>query len=101
MVSQELRDLFVVSLHTLGGSAGNGRLREHLQWEDDQYLAVHAALIQDGKITAGRGRGGSVSLSAARPAAPDQPDVPTPASLAPLRRTPRNSSCTRRRSRTN
>ena len=57
--------------------------------------------IQDGKITAGRGRGGSVSLSAARPAAPDQPDVPTPASLAPLRRTPRNSSCTRRRSRTN
>ena len=76
MVSQELRDLFVATLGTLGGAAGNGRLREHLQWEDDQYLAVHAALIQDGKITAGRGRGGSVSLSAARPAAPDQPDMP-------------------------
>ena len=84
MVSQELRDLFVASLLTLGGAAGNGRLREQLQWEDDQYRAVHAALIQDGKITAGRGRGGSVSLSAARPAAPDQPDAPTPASAGPI-----------------
>ncbi len=84
MVSQELRDLFVATLATLGGVAGNGRLREHLQWEDDQYRAVHAALIQDGKITAGRGRGGSVSLSAARPAAPDQADVPTPAALVPI-----------------
>ncbi len=84
MVSQERRDQFVAALRTLGGSAGNGRLREHLQWEDDQYRAVHAALIQEGKITAGRGRGGSVSLSAAWPAAPNQPDVPTPAAPAPL-----------------
>lgn len=63
MVSQERRDQFVAALRTLGGSAGNGRLREQLGWEDDEYRAVHAALTQDGTVVPGRGRGGSVSLS--------------------------------------
>jgi len=36
MVSQERRDQFVAALGTLGGAAGNGRLREQLEWDDDQ-----------------------------------------------------------------
>ena len=48
MVSLERRDQFVAALRALGGAAGNGRLREQLGWEDDEYRAVHAALTQDG-----------------------------------------------------
>ena len=79
MVSQERRDQFVAALRTLGGSAGNGRLREQLGWEDDQYRAVHAALTQDGTVVPGRGRGGSVSLSTtwATPPPPAE-DAPAP-----------------------
>jgi hypothetical protein len=36
MVSPERRDQFVAALCTLGGAAGNGRLREQLEWDDDQ-----------------------------------------------------------------
>jgi type I restriction enzyme M protein len=51
------------ALEALGGSAGNGRLRELLGWEEDAYDAVRAALVASGQLIPGRGRGGSVSLA--------------------------------------
>ena len=44
-----------------GGSAGNGRLRELLTWEEATYEAVKASLLASGQLR--RGRGSSVSLA--------------------------------------
>ena len=57
-----LQERFVEQLEALGGSAGNGRLREALGWQEETYWQVHQELIDDGTIEPGRGRGGSVAL---------------------------------------
>jgi type I restriction enzyme M protein len=62
MVREALRQRFLAALRQSGGSAGNTRLCGELGWQDDTYWAVHAALIEEGVVEAGRGRGGSVSL---------------------------------------
>lgn len=62
MADQAQKDRFVAALTELGGSAGNGRLREALQWDEDVYNAVKDELVSEGIVTTGRGRGGSVSL---------------------------------------
>ncbi len=62
MADQAQKDRFVAALTELGGAAGNGRLREALQWDEAAYNVVKDELISDGVVTAGRGRGGSVSL---------------------------------------
>jgi type I restriction enzyme M protein len=54
---------FLGALKALGGSAGNGRLRELLGWEEAPYEAVKASLLVSGRVRTGRGRGGSVSLA--------------------------------------
>lgn len=59
---------FLNALLELGGSAGNGRLRETLGWDEATYDGVRLALIDAGQIKPGRGRGGSVSLADAEPA---------------------------------
>ncbi|MDE4134715.1 hypothetical protein PXK00_16480 [Phaeobacter sp. QD34_3] len=41
-------------------SIGNKSLREALGWDNDLYLAVRSKLIEDGQITTGKGRGGSI-----------------------------------------
>lgn len=84
MVREALRERFIETLKDLGGNAGNGRLRDALGWQDDTYWGVHAALIDDGTIIAGRGRGGSVALTrhAAKPAAPTAKAVRQPDLLA-------------------
>ena len=51
------------ALRELGGSAGNGRLRETLGWDEATYEGVRLALIDAGQIKPGRGRGGSVALA--------------------------------------
>jgi type I restriction enzyme M protein len=51
------------ALKALGGSAGNGRLRELLGWDEGTYEVVKAPLIATGNLITGRGRGGSVSLA--------------------------------------
>jgi type I restriction enzyme M protein len=86
MVREALRERFIETLKELGGSAGNGRLRETLGWQEETYWAVHAALLEEGTIVAGRGRGGSVALAgrAAEPepravSSPRQPDLLAPA----------------------
>lgn len=65
MAEQVQRDRFVAALKELGGSAGNGRLRDALQWDEAIYNAVKDELVAEGVVTPGRGRGGSVSLGGA------------------------------------
>lgn len=90
MARQVLKDKFVASLEELGGSAGNGRLREALGWAEETYDAVKAELIEENVILPGRGRGGSVRLAsaaeteaeetpvgAAPPTRPKAPRLPT------------------------
>jgi len=60
---EDLQEEFLGALQALGGSAGNGRLRELLTWEEAPYEAVKASLLATGQLRLGRGRGGSVSLA--------------------------------------
>ena len=62
MTDQGKRERFRRALAGLGGSAGNGKLRETLGWDEAEYDEVKRALIAEGAIVSGRGRGGSVSL---------------------------------------
>jgi type I restriction enzyme M protein len=62
MADDDRNEQFLTALSSLGGSAGNGRLRETLQWDETTYVAVQSALIASGSIIPGRGRGGSVRL---------------------------------------
>jgi type I restriction enzyme M protein len=84
---QALRDKFVAVLTELGGSAGNGRLRDSLGWAEATYDAVKGELIDDGVVIPGRGRGGSVSLAGAErtEAVQEKPPAPVRASAAPAR----------------
>jgi type I restriction enzyme M protein len=65
MADQAQNDQFVAALTSLGGSAGNGRLRETLQWDEETYAAVKDDLVAEGAVTPGRGRGGSVAIAGA------------------------------------
>ena len=55
---------FLVQLGNLGGSAGNGSLRDKLGWTEKTYKRVRQELLDIGSIEVGRGRGGSVKLIA-------------------------------------
>ena len=95
MVREALRERYLDTLKRLGGSAGNGRLRTELGWEENTYRQVHTALLDDGTIRPGRGRGGSVALAngeAAQPAlALDIPPPPVKVEqLKPEKRKPDN-----------
>jgi type I restriction enzyme M protein len=61
--ADERKDEFMGALAALGGSAGNGRLRSILEWDEDTYEAVRSELVNTGLVSPGRGRGGSVSLN--------------------------------------
>lgn len=60
---QESHAAFLGALNALGGSAGNGRLRELLEWDEATYQQVKTTLLARGTIVTGRGRGGSVALA--------------------------------------
>ena len=62
MSRQSSRDKFIAVLNELGGSAGNGKLRDRLGWAEAAYDNVKEALLAEGKIMTARGRGGSVAL---------------------------------------
>ncbi|MEI7953360.1 MAG: hypothetical protein WCH37_11905, partial [Synechococcaceae cyanobacterium ELA182] len=51
-------DEFLGAQAALGGSAGNGRLRETLEWDEASYEAVKDDLLGRRLIAPGRGRGG-------------------------------------------
>lgn len=80
MARQSLREKFIAVLTELGGSAGNGRLRDTLGWGEPTYDSVKEELVAEGVVTPGRGRGGSVSLAAAEQAEAmsNEPVVPAP-----------------------
>lgn len=80
---------FLDALRTLGGSAGNGRLRETLGWDEATYDGVRLALIDDGLIRPGRGRGGSVALAADEGSADEQVKSEKPAAA---KRAPREKA---------
>jgi len=62
-LTEKRKQQFIDELKNFGGSKGNGSLRSTLGWELDFYWKVQGILISEGKIFAGRGRGGSVSLT--------------------------------------
>nr|NLR85750.1 SAM-dependent DNA methyltransferase [Rhizobium sp. P28RR-XV] len=84
VADQAQKDRFVAALTELGGAAGNGRLREALQWDEAAYNAVKDELISDRVVTAGRGRGGSVSLGGAAEA-PSEEAAPVIVRAKPAR----------------
>ncbi len=43
--NDDLTDEFLGVLEALGGSAGNGRIRETLEWDEASYEAVKADLL--------------------------------------------------------
>jgi hypothetical protein len=47
---EALQEEFLGGLEALGGSAGNGRLRELLGWEEGPYEAVKASLLATGRL---------------------------------------------------
>lgn len=53
---EALQEDFLGPLQALGGSAGNGRLRDLLTWEKATYEAVKASLLASGRLR----RGGAV-----------------------------------------
>jgi len=63
LTQQESYAAFLGALEALGGTAGNGRLRELLEWDETTYQQVKASLVSSRSIVPGRGRGGSVALA--------------------------------------
>jgi type I restriction enzyme M protein len=84
MADQAQKDMFLTVLTGLGGSAGNGRLREALQWDEATYISVKDELVTEGVLTPGRGRGGSVSVGGAVQGEADEPE-PVVARAKPAR----------------
>ncbi len=78
-----VQDQFLKELETLGGSAGNGRLREVLGWDESTYDGVRLALIDAGLIKPGRGRGGSVALADHEATPTDKPKLARAAERPP------------------
>jgi cytosine/adenosine deaminase-related metal-dependent hydrolase len=58
MADDDRNAQFLAALANLGGSAGNGRLRETLRWDEPTYATVQSALVASCAIVSGRGRGG-------------------------------------------
>jgi type I restriction enzyme M protein len=75
---QESHAAFLGALKALGGSAGNGRLRELLEWDEATYQQVKASLEASRAVIPGRGRGGSVALASSN-GAECQAQEPMPA----------------------
>ncbi|WP_435003306.1 N-6 DNA methylase [Xanthomonas arboricola] len=61
--TEQNTERFLAMLQSLGGSAGNGKLRDELGWQESTYLRIKHLLIEQGDIVSGRGRGGSVALA--------------------------------------
>jgi type I restriction enzyme M protein len=68
MPSPDQVNQFLSALKQQGGSAGNVMLREALGWDEAIYDSVRGEAISQGKVAAGRRRGGSVKLVGAQSA---------------------------------
>lgn len=60
---EEKIEHFIRMLESMGGSAGNQRLREELGWPESIYDVIKRQLLAGNRIVPGRGRGGSVALA--------------------------------------
>jgi DNA repair exonuclease SbcCD ATPase subunit len=56
---------FIEALTSEGGSSGNISLRKKLGWDEPRYRVAKERLVDDGAVTLGAGRGGTVTLRAA------------------------------------
>jgi type I restriction enzyme M protein len=54
MGADEQQQELLGALAALGGSAGNGRLRELLGWDEASYDAIKAQLVASGQLIPGR-----------------------------------------------
>jgi type I restriction enzyme M protein len=87
MPHQAKKDKFIATLKQLNGSAGNQRLRETIGWAESTYDSVKSALVEDGLIVLGRGRGGSVALTQTSARAQVQPATRPPGARSQARNT--------------
>jgi DNA repair exonuclease SbcCD ATPase subunit len=62
IVDEEDANAFLEVLARLGGRSGNQSLRQELGWDEDRYDMTRMHLLDEGAITLGKGRGGSVVL---------------------------------------
>ncbi len=77
---EEKIEHFICMLESMGGSAGNQRLREALGWPESIYEVIKRQLFAGNRIVPGRGRGGSVALAPMTDATNTQEvrEAPTP-----------------------
>jgi hypothetical protein len=61
-VNEEQKQHFLSTLEAASGKSSNTSLRAALGWNESLYESVKVALIADGSIESGKGRGGSVKL---------------------------------------
>lgn len=64
------RDLFIAALIATGERIGNYKLAEVLEWGAARYNVTRDALVAEGIVTIGRGRGGTVYFADTDVAAP-------------------------------
>jgi hypothetical protein len=62
-ITQGRINQFLKALNEVGGNCSNKYLRDTLGWDQEFYWKAQSRLIAEGKIIAGRGRGGSVKLA--------------------------------------
>ena len=62
-ITEEQCERLLSVLRENGGKAGNQTLRQILGWDDATYEAVKDRLVENGQLTPGRGRGGSLAIS--------------------------------------
>lgn len=60
--SSDQEQQFLEALSQANGKSGNQKLREFLGWDEPTYDMVREALLESGRVKAGKGRGGSVLL---------------------------------------
>jgi type I restriction enzyme M protein len=68
---------------TDGATIGNGALRKALDWDEARYDQARDALVSQGKLAKGQGRGGSVRRVDATTASPAAKAKPVPVAATP------------------
>jgi type I restriction enzyme M protein len=91
----EIRRAILKELPKDGTAVGNQSLQTRIaerldaKVKEDDYFAARNALIEEGKLETGRGRGGSVKrVVQAAPTVPTAPIEPQPAAVKPTRQRP-------------
>ena len=74
----QLKEGLILQLRKVGGYAGNMSLMRDLTWPPEKYWPIRNKLLDEGRISRGRGRGGSITLVEPTPASPPATTVATP-----------------------